>query len=87
MMHGPVVAQSMTNGETIMASAEIVAPPERVFHALITDEVERWWGSCESYRMVDWTADLRVGDDERDRRDAAHVRTGGRIVRVDRVEQ
>jgi uncharacterized protein YndB with AHSA1/START domain len=51
----------MTNGETIMASAEIVAPPERVFNALITDEVERWWGSSESYRMVDWTADLRVG--------------------------
>lgn len=61
MMHDPVVAQSMTNGETIMASAEIAVPPERVFKALITDEVERWWGSSESYRMVDWTADLRVG--------------------------
>jgi len=60
-MQNPVVAQSMTNGETIMASAEIAAPPERVFNALITDEVERWWGSSESYRMVDWTADLRVG--------------------------
>ncbi|MBA1143601.1 SRPBCC domain-containing protein [Mesorhizobium sp. CCANP35] len=61
MMHDPVVAQSMTNGETVMASAEIAAPPERVFNALITDEVERWWGSAESYRMVDWTADLRIG--------------------------
>ena len=29
----------------------------------------------------------RVGDDERDRGDAADVRAGGRIVRVDRVEQ
>jgi len=61
MMHYPVVAQSMTNGKTIMASAEIAAPPERVFNALITDEVERWWGSSGSYRMVDWTADLGVG--------------------------
>ena len=61
MMHDAVVAQSMTNGETIMASAEIVAPPERVFHTLITDEVERWWGSAGTYQMKYWSADLRVG--------------------------
>jgi uncharacterized protein YndB with AHSA1/START domain len=60
MMHDPWV-QSMTNGETIMASAEIEAPPERVFRALVGKEVEQWWGSADSYRMVDWSADLRVG--------------------------
>ncbi len=60
MMHGPVV-RSMTNGETIMASADIDLPPERVFSALVTDEVEQWWGSAGTYRMVDWSADLRVG--------------------------
>ena len=37
------------------------APPERVFRALVTDEVEHWWGSADTYRMVDWSADLRVG--------------------------
>ena len=60
MLHVPVV-HSMTNGETVMASADIGASPERVFHALVTDEVEQWWGSAETYRMLDWSADLRVG--------------------------
>ncbi len=53
--------QSMTNGETIMAAGDIGAPPERVFQALVTDEVEHWWGSADTYRMADWSADLRVG--------------------------
>lgn len=60
MMHVPRI-QSMTNGETIMASAEIAAPPERIFTALVTREVEQWWGSADTYRMADWSADLRVG--------------------------
>ena len=60
MMHSPVV-HSITNGETIMASADIGAPPEPVFRALVTDAVEQWWGSADTYRMVDWSADLRVG--------------------------
>lgn len=60
MMRVPRV-QSMTNGETIMASAEIEAPPERIFTALATSEIEQWWGSAETYRMADWSADLRVG--------------------------
>jgi uncharacterized protein YndB with AHSA1/START domain len=60
MMHFPRV-QSMTNGETIMASAEIEAPAERIFRALVTSEIEQWWGSADTYRMADWSADLRVG--------------------------
>lgn len=54
-------AQAMTNGETVMASVEIPGLPEQVLAALVTDEVERWWGSSDTYRMVDWSADLRVG--------------------------
>ncbi|MBZ9703274.1 MULTISPECIES: SRPBCC domain-containing protein [unclassified Mesorhizobium] len=64
MMHVPVptsAVQSMTNGETVMAQAEIDAPAERVFRALISDEVEQWWGSADTYRMVKWSADLRAG--------------------------
>ncbi|CAN7214438.1 SRPBCC family protein [Mesorhizobium sp. LjNodule214] len=53
--------QAMANGETVMASAEIPATPELVLAALVTDEVERWWGSADTYRMTGWTADLRVG--------------------------
>ncbi|WP_244571288.1 SRPBCC family protein [Mesorhizobium carmichaelinearum] len=60
MMH-VLGVQSMTNGETIMASAEIEAPAERIFRALVTREIEQWCGSADTYRMVDWSADLRVG--------------------------
>jgi uncharacterized protein YndB with AHSA1/START domain len=72
MMHVPIV-HSMTNGETVMASADISAPAERVFRALVTNEVERWWGSADTYRMVDWSCDLRVGG-----RWAVAVRTADR---------
>lgn len=44
----------------IVATAEIPAPPERIFQALTTDEVERWWGHADYYRQTDWKADLRV---------------------------
>ena len=47
-------------GGTIIATAEVPAPPERVFRALTTDEVERWWGHPDFYRSTEWTADLRV---------------------------
>jgi uncharacterized protein YndB with AHSA1/START domain len=60
MIHVPKV-QSMTNGETIMASAEIEAPAERIFRALVSKEIEQWWGSAGTYRMVDWSAEFRVG--------------------------
>ncbi|WP_245273675.1 SRPBCC domain-containing protein [Mesorhizobium sp. WSM3224] len=53
--------QAMANGETAMAFADLTAPVEQVFAALVTDEVERWWGSPDTYRMTDWTADLRAG--------------------------
>jgi uncharacterized protein YndB with AHSA1/START domain len=48
------------SGGTIIAVAEIAASPERVFQALTTDEVERWWGHPDYYRQTDWKADLRV---------------------------
>jgi uncharacterized protein YndB with AHSA1/START domain len=47
-------------GGTIIATADIDAPPERVFRALTTNEVERWWGAADFYRQAEWTADLRV---------------------------
>ncbi len=47
-------------GGTIIATAEVGAPPERVFAALTTNEVERWWGHPDYYRQTDWKADLRV---------------------------
>ena len=53
--------QAMANAETVMASADLSAPPEEVVAALVSKEVERWWGSPETYRMTGWNADFRVG--------------------------
>jgi uncharacterized protein YndB with AHSA1/START domain len=47
-------------GGTIIATAEIATPPERIFQALTTNEVERWWGHPDFYRQTGWKADLRV---------------------------
>jgi uncharacterized protein YndB with AHSA1/START domain len=43
----------------LLASAEVAARPERVFAALMTSEVERWWKLPGVYRLKDWQADLR----------------------------
>jgi uncharacterized protein YndB with AHSA1/START domain len=61
MIPKQLAVRAMANGRTVMASADLPAPPEQVFAALVTEEVERWWGSADSYRMAGWTADLRVG--------------------------
>jgi uncharacterized protein YndB with AHSA1/START domain len=44
----------------IIATAEVAAPPERVFRALTTDDVESWWGHPDFYRQTDWKADMQV---------------------------
>jgi uncharacterized protein YndB with AHSA1/START domain/uncharacterized protein YciI len=45
----------------ILATVEIAVPPERVFSALTTEEVTKWWGSDEEYRTTEWSADVKVG--------------------------
>lgn len=56
----PPLAVADGGGGTIIATAEVAVPPERVFRALTTNEVERWWGHAGFYRQTGWTADLRV---------------------------
>jgi uncharacterized protein YndB with AHSA1/START domain len=50
----------LTKG-TLLATIDIAVPPERVFRALTTEEITRWWGSPGLYHTSEWTADLRVG--------------------------
>jgi len=50
----------VTSG-SILASVEIAAPIERVFRAISTDELTKWWASADMYRTTGFTADLRVG--------------------------
>jgi uncharacterized protein YndB with AHSA1/START domain len=45
----------------ILATVTIAMPPDRVFRALTSDEVVKWWGSDQVYRVTNWTSDLRVG--------------------------
>ena len=42
----------------LLASADVPAPPERAFAALLTREVERWRRRPGVYRLKDWRADL-----------------------------
>jgi len=44
----------------IIAVADIDGPPERVFDALTTDEVVKWWKNAELYRTAEFKADRRV---------------------------
>jgi|CZKU01.1.fsa_nt_gi uncharacterized protein YndB with AHSA1/START domain len=55
------VARAVTDGDIVLATVDVAAPPERVFRALTTDEMERWWGAPGVYTIEAWKADLRVG--------------------------
>jgi len=46
---------------TVVATVDLAVPPERAYRMLVTAELERWWGSEDTYRMLDWNAELRVG--------------------------
>ena len=49
------------NEGVILARVEIAAPPERVFRALTTEELTKWWGADELYRTTAFVMDLRPG--------------------------
>jgi len=44
----------------VLASAEISGDPDRVWQALLTDEVEKWWMIDGVYHLKDWKADLQI---------------------------
>ncbi len=45
----------------VLARVEIAAPPERVFRALTSEELTKWWGADEMYRTTAFSIDLRAG--------------------------
>ena len=45
----------------VLATVEVGAPPERVFQALTTEEVCKWWVRPGVFDTREWTGDVRVG--------------------------
>jgi uncharacterized protein YndB with AHSA1/START domain len=71
---------------TILASVEIAASPERVFRALASEELVKWWGSPDTYRTTQWTGELRVGGAWRTEgvgADGKPFTVGGEFIEVD----
>jgi uncharacterized protein YndB with AHSA1/START domain len=70
----------------VLARVEISAPPERVFRAISTEELAKWWGSAELYRTTKHTVDLRPGGAYRSEgvgADGRAFHVSGTIVEVD----
>lgn len=71
---------------SILARIEIAAPPERVFRALTTEELTKWWGSAEMYRTTSFQIDLRPGGAWRSEgvgADGTAFHVGGQVLEVD----
>jgi uncharacterized protein YndB with AHSA1/START domain len=45
----------------LLASVEIAAAPERVFRALLSDEITAWWVRRGVFDTREWSGDVRVG--------------------------
>jgi uncharacterized protein YndB with AHSA1/START domain len=45
----------------ILATVELLAPPERVFRALTTPEITKWWVRPGVFDTREWNGDARVG--------------------------
>lgn len=58
-------AWAVMYGEIVRATVLVEAPPERVFAALNSSEVERWWGSADTYSMRGWHSDMQPGGEWR----------------------
>lgn len=75
-----------TSEGIVLARVEIEAPPERVWKAITTDELTRWWGSPEMYRTTKHAIDLRAGGawkSEGSGADGAPFHVGGEVLEVD----
>jgi len=46
---------------SILATVEIGVPPERVFRALTSEEIIKWWVRAGVFDTREWSGDVRVG--------------------------
>ena len=59
--NGRARALADVNRGTILAVVEIAAPVQKIFDALTSSDVTRWWGSPDTYQVTEWEADVRPG--------------------------
>jgi uncharacterized protein YndB with AHSA1/START domain len=74
------------NRGMLLATVDIAAPPERVFRAVTSEELTRWWGDADTYRTTRWTGDVRAGGSWRTEgvgRDGKAFAVHGEFLEVD----
>ena len=70
----------------VLATVDIAVPPERVFRALTTSELTKWWGSAELYRTTKFEIDLVPGGTWRTEgvgADGSPFHVSGEVLEVD----
>ena len=71
---------------TILARIDIAVPPERVFRALTSEELSKWWGSADQYRVTAFQIELRPGGAWRSDgvgADGTPFHVGGKVLELD----
>jgi len=71
MTRAKATAIADVNDGIVLARVEIAVAPERVFRALTTEELTKWWGADDMYRTTKFAMDARPG---------GHWRSEGRGV-------
>jgi uncharacterized protein YndB with AHSA1/START domain len=59
--HRPARSLADVGARMVMASVDVAAPPERVFEALASEEIAKWWGDPAVYVTTAARADVRPG--------------------------
>ncbi len=57
---GALVVADLTEG-FILGTVRLTASPERVFHALTSDEIIDWWVRPGIFDTTDWKGEVKVG--------------------------
>ena len=84
-MRGARAVADVTAG-MLLASIDIKATPERVFRALASEDIAKWWGSPDLYHVTEWTGELKVGGQWRSigvDREGKHFEVSGEYVEID----
>jgi uncharacterized protein YndB with AHSA1/START domain len=90
MTKAKATAVADVNEGVVLARVEIAVPPERVFQALTTEELTKWWGADDQYRTTGFAIDLRPGGRWRtDGRgaDGSDFHVEGEVLEVDRPKR